>query len=136
MKKFGDFIVNKSKFILVMAIILLIPSIIGYVKTGINYDILTYLPEDIETLKGEKILTDDFSFGAYSSVSYFLTFCVSFYKLGETATFPSLEGVALCRNAPSIDCAGCFWWASMRWSWLRPVGTKMLVKGYKHAIRR
>ncbi|MEE3343706.1 MAG: MMPL family transporter [Bacilli bacterium] len=68
MKKFGDFIVNKSKFILVMAIILLIPSIIGYVKTGINYDILTYLPEDIETLKGEKILTDDFSFGAYSIV--------------------------------------------------------------------
>ena len=68
MKKFGDFIVSKSKLILVITILLLIPSVLGYINTRINYDILTYLPEDIETLKGERILTDDFSFGAFSIV--------------------------------------------------------------------
>ena len=47
---------------------LMIPSIIGYVFTDINYDILVYLPSDIETLKGEHILTDDFNMGAFSMV--------------------------------------------------------------------
>ncbi len=66
MKKFGDFIVKSKTIILIIALLLLIPSIIGYVKTRVNYDILVYLPSDIETLKGEHILTDDFNMGAFS----------------------------------------------------------------------
>ena len=68
MKKFGNFIVKNKVLILIITAILIIPSIIGYIKTGVNYDILTYLPSDIETLKGEKILTDDFKMGAFSIV--------------------------------------------------------------------
>lgn len=57
----------KSRFvILVLAILLLIPSGIGYVKTRVNYDILTYLPKNIETMKGQDILEKDFGTGAYS----------------------------------------------------------------------
>ena len=68
MKRFGDFICNHKWLIIIVAFVLMIPSIIGYVFTDINYDILVYLPSDIETLKGEHILTDDFNMGAFSMV--------------------------------------------------------------------
>lgn len=52
--------------ILIIAVILLIPSVIGYAKTRVNYDILTYLPKDIDTMKGQDILIDEFGTGAFS----------------------------------------------------------------------
>ena len=66
MNKFGSFITKYKTLILIVAVALLIPSIIGYLVTKINYNILVYLPKDIPTVKGEKILTDDFNLGAYS----------------------------------------------------------------------
>lgn len=57
-------IAKKSKLILVVAILLLIPSAIGFLKTDINYDILSYLPQDLSTTQAEKILKDDFDCGS------------------------------------------------------------------------
>lgn len=68
MKKFSKFIANHSILILVISILFLIPATIGYVKTKINYDILIYLPENNETIKGEKILTDEFGLGSYAFI--------------------------------------------------------------------
>ena len=68
MKKISDYIVNHAKLILIIGIILLIPAGIGYVKTRINYDILVYLPDTVDTIKGENILTDDFHLGSYAFV--------------------------------------------------------------------
>ena len=68
MQKISSFIVKHNKLILIIAIILLIPSIIGYKSTRINYDILTYLPDTIKTVQGEDILSKDFKTGAYSIV--------------------------------------------------------------------
>jgi len=68
MQKFGKAICKYRKIILVIALLLLIPSIIGMKATKINYDILVYLPEDVETIKGEKILSEDFNMGAFSVV--------------------------------------------------------------------
>ncbi len=68
MHKFGKAICKYRKIILVIALLLLIPSIIGIKTTKINYDILVYLPEDVETIKGEKILSEDFNMGAFSVV--------------------------------------------------------------------
>ena len=68
MQKFGKFICKHRKLILVIALLLLIPSIIGIKATKINYDILVYLPEDIETVQGENILSEDFNMGAFSVV--------------------------------------------------------------------
>lgn len=68
MQKFGEFICKHRKLILIIAILLIIPAIIGMKATRINYDILVYLPEDIETIKGEKILSDEFNMGAFSMV--------------------------------------------------------------------
>ncbi len=66
MKRLSNYICIHSKKILILTLFLLIPAFIGMYKTKINYDILVYLPEDIETLKGEKILTDDFHMGSFS----------------------------------------------------------------------
>ena len=68
MKLFSKFVSNHNILILIISLLLLIPSIIGYVNTRINYDILVYLPEDYETIKGERILTDDFGLGSYAFV--------------------------------------------------------------------
>ena len=66
MKKFGKGIVKYRVLILILAIVLLVPSAIGYFHTRVNYDILSYLPKDIETMKGQDILVDDFGIGAFS----------------------------------------------------------------------
>ena len=68
MLKFGQFICKHKKIILIISLLLLIPSIIGMKATRINYDILAYLPDDIETVQGENILANDFNMGAYSIV--------------------------------------------------------------------
>ena len=68
MKKSADFICKHKSIILIITVILFILSIIGMKLTSINYDILVYLPEDIETVKGQNILKDDFNMGAYSIV--------------------------------------------------------------------
>ncbi|MDD6037318.1 MAG: efflux RND transporter permease subunit [bacterium] len=66
MKKFGKGVVKCRILILLLAVALLIPSAIGYFNTRVNYDILSYLPEEIETMKGQDILADDFGIGAFS----------------------------------------------------------------------
>lgn len=68
MKKFAKFIATHSALILVICFLLLVPAIYGYVNTRINYDILVYLPNSVDTIKGENILTDDFGLGAYAFV--------------------------------------------------------------------
>lgn len=70
MIKFGKTIVKLRIPILVLAVLLLIPSLFGYLNTRINYDMLDYLPEDIETIKGQNILLDDFGKGAFSFIIY------------------------------------------------------------------
>ncbi len=69
MKKFKNFITSHSFLVVIISLILLIPSIIGYYNTKVNYDILVYLPDDIETIKGQNILTDEFGIGAFSFVT-------------------------------------------------------------------
>lgn len=66
MKRLGKAICKYKTVILIISLLLLIPSIIGMKATRINYDILVYLPEDIETIQGEKILSEDFDMGGFS----------------------------------------------------------------------
>ena len=69
MVKVGKKIVKFRVPILILSIILLIPavwSVFGYLNTRVNYDVLTYLPEDIETMQGQEIMTNDFGIGAFS----------------------------------------------------------------------
>lgn len=66
MKKFGKFIVKCRVLIIIVSLVLLIPSALGYLHTRVNYDILSYLPGDIETMKGQDILLDEFGSGGFS----------------------------------------------------------------------
>lgn len=68
MNRFGKAVCKHRKIILIIALLLLIPSIIGMKATKINYDILVYLPDDVETIKGENILSEEFNMGAFSVV--------------------------------------------------------------------
>ena len=66
MKKFGQKVVKYRVLIFVISLLLLIPSAFGFITTRINYDILSYLPQDMETMKGQDILLDEFGTGAFS----------------------------------------------------------------------
>lgn len=66
MEKFGKKVVQLRIPILILSLVLLIPSLLGYVNTRVNYDILSYLPKDIETMVGQDILVDEFGTGAFS----------------------------------------------------------------------
>ena len=66
--KFGKWVVKCRIPILILAVALLVPSLIGMIMTRINYDMLTYLPDDIDTVVGQDILMDEFGKGAFSFV--------------------------------------------------------------------
>lgn len=68
MIKFGKWIAKHRKLIVLLSVLLLIPSLIGISKTRINYDILSYLPNSLETVKGQDIMVDEFGTGAFSMV--------------------------------------------------------------------
>ena len=68
MKKIAEKICKSKNLILILSAVLFVLSFIGMKLTNINYDILVYLPEDIETVEGQNILTNDFGMGAYSVV--------------------------------------------------------------------
>ncbi len=68
MLKFGEQIVKHKVLILVIGLLLLIPSAIGYLNTRVNYDILSYLPSDLSTMVGQDILKDEFGKGGFSFV--------------------------------------------------------------------
>ena len=68
MLKFGEWIAKHRALILIIGVLMLIPSAIGYVNTRVNYDILSYLPKDINTMVGQDILKDEFGQGGFSLV--------------------------------------------------------------------
>ena len=68
MRRFSNLVCHYYKIILFLGILLLIPSFYGYTHTKVNYDILVYLPESIDTIKGQNILTEDFGLGSYAFV--------------------------------------------------------------------
>ncbi len=68
MLKFGEWIAKHRVLILIVAVVLMIPSAIGYINTRVNYDILSYLPKDINTMVGQDILLRDFGQGGFSLV--------------------------------------------------------------------
>ena len=87
----GKFVVKYKIGILIFSLFLLIPSVFGYMKTRINYDILLYLPQDIETMKGQDILTKDFDMGSFAMCSIEH---MSSYKISQIEEqFRQIEGV-------------------------------------------
>lgn len=68
MKKLSRLIVRLRIPIIILAVILIVPSVFGMMSTRINYDMLTYLPDEIDTVQGQNILLDDFGKGAFSII--------------------------------------------------------------------
>ena len=93
MVKLGRKIVKFRIPIFILSLLLLIPSAIGYINTRVNYDVLYYLPDDIETMKGQDILVDEFGTGAYSM----------FICEGSLVTLPCSAYLL------KFTCVNCFW---------------------------
>jgi len=68
MLQFGKLVSKYNKLILIVAVILLIPSAFGYINTKVNYDVLSYLPDTLETVDGQDIMVDEFGNGAFSVI--------------------------------------------------------------------
>ncbi len=68
MLKFGKLVVKHKVLILVVGVLLIIPSALGFINTRVNYDILSYLPGDIDTMVGQDVLKDEFGQGGFSLV--------------------------------------------------------------------
>ncbi len=66
MRKISDFICRHHWAIVLGSLLLMIPALFGYIATKVNYDLLVYLPSDIETIKGQEIMTEEFGTGAFS----------------------------------------------------------------------
>lgn len=66
MKRISDFICKHRWLVAIVSGLLLVPALFGYLATKVNYDLLVYLPSDIETLEGQEILTEEFGMGAFS----------------------------------------------------------------------
>ena len=68
MIKFGKWIAKHKVIIVIISLLLLIPSFLGMAATRVNYDILSYLPDSLETVEGQDIMVDEFGMGAFSMV--------------------------------------------------------------------
>ncbi len=68
MNRFGKFVTRHKYIILIIGILLLIPSVIGMSMTRVNYDVLSYLPNTLETVEGQDIMVDEFGMGAFSMI--------------------------------------------------------------------
>ncbi len=66
--KFGKWLTKNKVFVIIFALLLMVPAVIGYVSTRINYDVLSYLPNSLETVSGQDIMVDEFGMGAFSMV--------------------------------------------------------------------
>jgi len=87
----GRVIVKHKILVVIISLLLLIPSIFGYVGTNVNYDILVYLPSDIETMKGQNILAEDFDMGSFAMCAVDNMTPKDILKMEEK--FKEIEGV-------------------------------------------
>ena len=68
MVKVGKWIAKHKVLVLLIGLLLVIPSVIGIAETRVNYDLLSYLPDTLETVKGQDIMVDEYGMGAFSMV--------------------------------------------------------------------
>lgn len=66
--KFGKWIAKHKVLVIILALVLMVPAVIGYVSTRINYDVLSYLPDSLETVSGQDTMVDEFGMGAFSMI--------------------------------------------------------------------
>ena len=101
-KKLAKWIAYHPKTVLIVCLILIIPSIIGYFLTGVNYDILSYLPENLESVQGEQILDETFHNSASSFIIVKDTEPKDIQKLEDQIR--QVEGVSNVIGATDIGC--------------------------------
>ena len=94
MERFAKFVVHHRKLVLLIAVLLLIPSAFGAVGTYINYDILTYLPPELDSMVGEQYLENDFEIASTAMITVEHMQTADVLKMKEEiAAIPGVEDV-------------------------------------------
>ena len=96
MIKVGKWIAKHKVLIVLISMILLIPSVIGMAATRVNYDILSYLPDSLETVEGQDIMVDEFGMGAFSMV------VVEDMDLKDVAALKKVSGCRACKGCSVV----------------------------------
>ena len=99
MIKVGKWIAKHKILIIIIGIALLIPSYLGMAATRINYDVLSYLPDTLETVKGQDIMVDQFGMGAFSMI------VVEDMELKDVAALK--EKIEAAKNMTVVYCPHC-----------------------------
>jgi predicted RND superfamily exporter protein len=68
LEKIGEWIAKHRFLVLLLGFLMVIPSAIGFIKTRVNYDLLSYLPDTLETVNGQNVMVDEYGMGAFSMI--------------------------------------------------------------------
>ena len=93
--RIGKWIAKNRILILIAGILLIVPSLIGLAVTKVNYDLLSYLPETLETVNGQNIMVDEYGMGAFAMI---VTEGMPLKDVDKTVDTVS------CRNASEMPC--------------------------------
>lgn len=97
MERVARFVVKRRGFVLAVACVLLVLSVFGYINTRINYDILSYLPEELESMEGERYLDEDFNLASTAMITV-------------EGDMPTAQLLKLKEDVESVDgVTSCFW---------------------------
>ena len=103
MKGFAKWLVRHRVAVIILCLLLLIPSVMGMAATKTKYDLLYYLPQDLETVKGQEILLQDFGKGAFSLLVTF-GICVSHERRAADRNFAGRNPQYLPKWRLHADC--------------------------------
>ena len=105
MDKISAFISKKPKLVIIISLILLVPSLIGYIFTDVNYDILSYLPDKLDSVKGQQILSETYNVDSTTMVIVENMQSKRVVKLKEKIA--EVENVACINHIGSNRCKNC-----------------------------
>jgi predicted RND superfamily exporter protein len=134
LQKIARALTRKPKLIAIIAVLLLIPSLLGYVATKINYDILTYLPDDLESTEGEKLLEEPFEDAATSMlIVENMPAAYTNSLLEEIKDVPGVSNAVWVSNLVGIQIPTDFIPANMRDVFYSGDSTMMIIQYEKPA---
>ncbi len=129
LKKVANVLTRKPKLVAMIALLLLIPSALGYIATRINYDILSYLPEDLESVQGEQLLEDPFHMAATSMLMIEgMPAAYSNDLLNDIKELPGVSNAIWLSNAVGIQIPTDFIPAALREMFYAGDSTMMIIQ--------
>lgn len=129
LKKIANILTRKPKLVAMIALLLLIPAVLGYIATRVNYDILSYLPEDLESVQGERLLEEPFHMAATSMlIVEGMPAAYSNDLINDIRDLPGVSNAIWLSNAVGIQIPTDFIPAALRDMFYAGDSTMMIIQ--------